>query len=213
MTASRNPAPAGPELAGLILAGGLSSRMGGGIKGLRLLAGKPMLAHVIARVAPQLGRLAVNANAPGCEGFGLPVLADTVAGHPGPLAGILAGLGWAEATGADWLLTAPGDAPFLPRDLVARLRAASDGERPVMARSASGLQPVVGLWPTRLGPGLADWLARGCSRRVQDWAFSTGAVICEVPDPGDGPEAFFNVNTAEDLAEAERWLAGSGGQV
>lgn len=193
-------------VAGVVLAGGQARRMGG-MKALRPLAGQPMIAHVIGRIGPQLGPLAINANAPGYEGFGLPVLADPVAGFPGPLAGILTGLRWAAGLGVSHLLSVPGDAPFLPRDLAARLAAAAEPGRPVIARSAAGLQPVVGLWPVALAGELADWLERG-SPKVRAWAAACDATICDFPAPEHGPEPFFNVNTPEELAEAESWAAG-----
>ncbi len=201
------PAP-NPSIAGLILAGGLSSRMGGGIKGLRPLAGRPMIAHVIDRIAPQLGPLAVNANGPGCEGLGLPVLADPVPDFPGPLAGLLAGLIWAaELPGVAHLLTVPSDAPFLPADLADRLAEAAAPGRPVLACDASGVQPVVGLWPVTLAPALADWLTAGRPRKVMTWAEAQGARLCRFEPPEAGPPPFFNVNTPEDLAQAEVWAA------
>lgn len=199
--------PAGPihsrgrgQIAGLILAGGLSSRLGGGVKGLRRLAGRPMIAHVIERLAPQVQALALNANAPGLEAFGLPVLPDPVAGYPGPLAGLLAGLTWAaRRPGATHLVTAASDSPFLPRDLVARLAEGPAG-CPVLARTDSGPEPVFGLWPVALAEDLAQWLQSGGSRRVQDFA---AACHAEYHVFSEGSAPFFNVNTPEDLATAE----------
>lgn len=200
------PDPA--AIAGLVLAGGLSTRLGGGVKGLRKIAGRPMIGHVIAGLAPQVRALAINANAPGCEGFGLPVLADPVAGFAGPLAGLLAGLRWASAlSGTGHLVTAPADAPFLPRDLVGRLAGAAAPQRPVLARTAAGVEPVVGLWPVGLADDLAGWLLGGGSRKVLDWAAACGAGFCDFATPAAGPDPFFNVNTPEDLARAEAWAA------
>ncbi|TMV51016.1 molybdenum cofactor guanylyltransferase, partial [Thioclava sp. BHET1] len=145
------PLPSPAQIAGVILAGGQSRRMGGDPKGLRPLAGRPMIAHVIARIAPQLGPLAINANAPGYEGFGLPILPDSLPDFPGPLAGILTGLDWAAGLpGITHLMTVATDTPFLPRDLVARLAGAAEGSRPALAASDTGLHPVIGLWPVDL---------------------------------------------------------------
>lgn len=201
------PPPAPQSIAGLVLAGGLSARLGGGIKGLRPLADRPMIAHVIERIAPQVGALAVNANASGCEFLGLPVLPDPVPGNPGPLAGILAGLEWAALqTGTTHLSTVPADAPFLPADLVARLAGAADPEFPVLARTGDGVQSVIGLWPLSLAPRLAGWLRSGASRKVLDWASDCGAGFCDFPASDTSPDPFFNVNTPDDLALAEAWL-------
>ena len=151
-------------VAGLVLAGGLSRRMGGGDKGLRPLAGRPMLAHVIARLAPQVGPLAINANSdPAAYApFDLPVLVDIHPGFAGPLAGVLTGLAWAESLpGVTHVATAATDTPFFPRDLVGQLQAlaGSDAaERIVMARSPAGRHPVFGLWPVALRDDLARFL-------------------------------------------------------
>lgn len=196
-------------IAGLVLAGGLSSRMGGGVKGLLPLGGRSLIVHVLDRFAPQVGALALNANAPGLDGFGLPVLPDPVAGHPGPLAGVLAGLLWAaDQPGVTHLASVPSDTPFLPRDLVARLlaRQADTGAAgPVLARSATGPQPVVGLWPLALAPRLRAGLESGAARKVRLWAEEMGCVWCDVPTE-DGRDPFLNVNTPDDLDAAERAL-------
>src|SRR5262245_49607248 len=116
------------SITGVILAGGQSRRMGGVAKGLLALGGRPVLANVIERLAPQVGRMVINANGDPerFAGFGLPVVADTMADYPGPLAGVLAGMRWAQANApaARWIATAAGDAPLLPTDLVARCLAA-----------------------------------------------------------------------------------------
>jgi len=196
---------------GVILAGGLATRMGGGDKALLPLGGRPMLARVIERLQPQVGGLVLNANGDPARfaPFGLPVIADPVAGHPGPLAGVLAGLGHAEEIGAARIVTVAADTPFLPRDLVARLAAAAGSDESiVLAATASGLHPTFGLWPVSLRAALARDLAGG-ARRVGGWAESMGArrvVFAETPhDP------FFNVNTPDDLARAEEILAGESG--
>ncbi|HHX88424.1 MAG TPA: molybdenum cofactor guanylyltransferase, partial [Paracoccus sp.] len=112
---------------GVILAGGRATRMGGGDKGLRQVAGRRLLDHVIDRLGPQVAGLAINANGDPARlaGFGLPVLPDSLPDHPGPLAGVLAGMDWAAGQGARAIVTAAADTPFFPPDLVARLQAAA----------------------------------------------------------------------------------------
>lgn len=190
-------------LPAVILAGGLSSRMGGGDKVLLDLHGQPLLAHVIARLAPQVGPLAINANGDPARfaRFGLPVLADSLPDFPGPLAGVLAAMDWAAGLGAASVLTAAGDTPFPPHDLVARLQAARP-QGPALAadRDSSGetrLHPTFGLWPTALREDLRAALAEGV-RRPRQWAarHQAGTAIF------DGPDPFFNINTPADLAHA-----------
>lgn len=198
---------------GLVLAGGRASRMGGGDKGLLPLAGRPLLAHILERLAPQVARVVLNANGDPRRfaAFGLPVVADTVAGLPGPLAGLLAGLEWAAAAAPElrWLASVPGDGPFLPPDLVSRLRAAADaaGGAAIAASRGRG-NPVVGLWPVAGAAALRRALLEEGLRRVEDWARRQGAVTVEWP-PGP-PDPLFNVNSPEDLAEAEGLLRGRG---
>ncbi len=176
--------------------------MGGGDKGLRLLAGQPVLAHVLARLAPQCGPLALNANgAPGrFAAFGLEVIADPLPGHPGPLAGILAALLWARAMGAARVVTVPCDTPFLPPDLVERL-----AQAPGAAVAASGgrLHPTVGLWPVAGADALAAQLARG-ERKLRIWAEAMQARVVAFDT---SPDPFANLNTPEDMARAEARLA------
>ncbi len=203
------------SVAGVILAGGQSRRMGGGDKGLLDLGGKPMLAHVIERLAPQVGRLAINANGDPARfaAFGLPVVADTVPDFAGPLAGVLAGMHWARANApaARWIATAAGDAPLLPRDLVARCIRALE-ERPgaiALAQSADELHPVIGLWPVGLADDLEAQLAAGI-RKVLAWTDRHGTV--PVPFPfvqmgGVALDPFFNANTPQELAGLRDLLA------
>ncbi len=198
------------SVAGLVLAGGRSSRMGQD-KALLALAGRPLIAHVLDRLAPQVGRVAVSWNgAPAALGhLGLPLLQDSAPDRPGPLAGVLAGLDWAAGLGADWLATVPVDTPFLPRDLVARLVAAAvPGGGPVLAASESGLHPTAAIWPVRLCENLRLALDRG-QRRVAGWALDQGAVTVEFAS--DGADPFVNLNTPADLAAAEALLRGGRG--
>ncbi len=193
---------------GVILAGGLARRMGGGDKALLDVGGQPMLAHVIRRLAPQVAGVVLNANGDAARfaGFGLPVLPDSVAGFPGPLAGVLAGMDWAARQGASHVVTAAADTPFLPGDLVARLGAAADAvhEPIALAATASGLHPTFGLWPVSLRADLRLALEAG-TRKVAAWALGEGAARATFPDSPHDP--FFNINTPQDLAEARLRLA------
>ena len=184
-------------IAGIVLAGGRATRMGGGDKALLPLGGRALLAHVLARLGPQVGAVAISANGDPARfaGFGLPVLADTVPGLPGPLAGVLAGMDWAAGLGMERLLCVAGDTPFLPVDLVARL-----GAHPfAMAESLGRRHPTVALWPVALRDDLRAALDGG-EHRVGRFAMDHGAVGVAFDAPQD---PFFNINTPEDLAEAE----------
>jgi molybdopterin-guanine dinucleotide biosynthesis protein A len=208
------PYPA-EAVAGVILAGGQSRRMGGGDKGLLDLGGRPMLAHVIERLAPQVGRMVINANGDPARfaSFGLPVVADTMADYPGPLAGVLAGMRWARANApaARWITTAAGDAPLLPADLAARCLAALQAHpgRIALAQSGGKLHPVIGLWPVALADDLEAQLAAGV-RKVLAWTDRHGTV--PVPFPmlqagGVELDPFFNANTPQELDALRAVLA------
>jgi molybdopterin-guanine dinucleotide biosynthesis protein A len=192
--------------AGVILAGGLARRMGGGDKPLAVLAGRPLLAHVIDRLRPQVARLALNANGDPARfaSWGLPVIADSLPGFPGPLAGVLAGMDWAAAQGFELLVSAPGDTPFLPADLVTRLEAAriAAGTELACARSAGRAHPPVALWPVALREDLRAALDAG-EGKVSRWMGRHGCAEAEWPD-----DPFFNANTPEDLLRAEALLRG-----
>ena len=202
-------------ITGVVLAGGQSRRMGGGDKGLLELAGKPMLGHVIDRLSPQVGRMVINANGDPARfaAFGLGVAADTLAGFVGPLAGILAGMRWsaANAPAARWIVTAAGDAPMLPLDLVSKL-AAAVGDRPnaiALAQSAGGLHPVIGLWPVTLADDLEAQLTGGV-RKVLHWTDRHGTVAVDFPTAHVGGVAidpFFNANTLQELDALRAMLA------
>ena len=194
-----------------MLAGGRSRRMGGREKAFLELAGQPMLAHIIARFAPQVSHLAINAAGDPARfaTFGFPVIADTVPDHAGPLAGILAGLRWVVAGSpqATHMATVSSDAPFIPLDLVARLAAAAAeaGDAIVVAQSGGVVHPLAGLWPL----GIADALERGLAtgeRRVQRWVESQGmrtVAFAPLERSGRVIDPFFNVNTPADFAEVE----------
>lgn len=203
-----DPMPAGGVLLpAVILAGGRGSRMGWADKALLPLAGRPLVAHLIARLAPQCAALAISAGGdPARFAFtGLPVLGDDMAGQPGPLAGILAALDWAAGLGAGSVVTAAVDTPFLPADLVRRLRSAAGTTGAAVAASPDArgemrLHPVFGLWPVALRVDLRARLAAG-ERKVMVWAKSQGAAAAEFSALPFDP--FFNINTPEDLTAAE----------
>lgn len=196
----------------VILAGGRATRMGGAPKPLLPLGGRPLLAHLLERLAPQAGPLALNLNAdlPAFARFGLPVLPDLLPDWPGPLAGILAAMDWAEDLGADCVLTVAGDTPFLPADLGARLAQARGGSGLALAASldAEGtprVHPVIGLWPTGLRGDLRRTLGQD-ARRVRDFTDRHDPALAVWPAP---PDPFENINTPADLARAEARLAGT----
>ena len=186
-------------VSGLILAGGLGSRMGGVDKGLVELAGRPMVAHVLARLQPQVGRVLINANrnADVYAGFGLPVLADRLGGFVGPLAGLDAALN-GSADAGEWVLTCPCDSPFLPLDLAARMldAALAAGVDVAMASSLGQYEPVFLLANRRAGAALARYLADG-GRKIDRWVLGEQHVVV---DFSDCPEAFSNINTPDELA-------------
>jgi molybdopterin-guanine dinucleotide biosynthesis protein A len=204
------------KVCGVIMAGGLSRRMGGGDKCLRDLGGKPILAHIVERVAPQVEALVLNANgdpARFCD-FGLPVAPDVVAGNAGPLAGVLTGLDWAaeNAAGCGWLLSVPSDAPFLPRDLRQRFLAAVEGQGAEMACASSlgRSHPVVGLWPLRLREELRRAMQEEDIRKVDLWTarYRLAEVDFEARETPQGPlDPFFNTNRPEDLEKASLFLS------
>ena len=204
------------DVAGVLLAGGLSRRMGGGDKCLRPLGGKTILAHVIERAQPQVARLVLNANGDPARfaEVALPVAADVVEGYAGPLAGVLTGLEWAaaNASGATWVASFACDAPFLPSDLVARMLAAIESEGAEMACAASHgrSHPVFGLWPLRLQDELRHAMLEEEIRKVDIWTARYRLATVDFPDielNGRTVDPFFNTNRPEDLEEAESLLA------
>ena len=189
-------------IAAIILAGGLARRMGGGDKALLPLGKTTVLAHIVTRLTPQVDALAINANGDPARfaQAGLPVLPDTVPGFPGPLAGVLAGLEWASGCGAAWLVTAPGDTPFLPADFVLRLYAGRSPSGFACAASGGRTHPAAALWPVSARDALAQALAAGL-RKID--AF-TGPDAAAVEWPVHPADPFFNINTPDDLAAAAR---------
>ncbi|TWG89562.1 molybdopterin-guanine dinucleotide biosynthesis protein A [Mesorhizobium sp. J18] len=193
---------------GVILAGGLARRMGGGDKPMRRIGGRMILDHVIDRLAPQCDRLLLNANGDPARfaRFGLPVIADTVDDYPGPLAGVLAALELVaeNETTAKWVVSVAGDCPFLPRNLVKRFhqaRIAEDAELCVAA-SAGRSHPVIGLWNVDLRHDLRRALVGEGMRKIDRW--TANYRLATVSWPVEPVDPFFNANTVDDLAEAER---------
>ena len=195
-----------PSTIGLVLAGGLARRMGGGDKALIDIGGVTILDRVLASLAPQCTRVVLNANGDPTRfaRFGLPVIADDVPDFAGPLAGILAGLDWLarNAPGSAWMASVPGDCPFLPHDLLARLhRARIEQDKPLAcARSGNWRHPVVGLWPVALRADLRQALVGDNLHKIEVWTARHGVAIAEWPDQPVDP--FFNINTPEDRARA-----------
>ncbi|WBU65541.1 molybdenum cofactor guanylyltransferase MobA [Paracoccus aerodenitrificans] len=190
----------------IILAGGRSSRMGGGDKVLLLLNGRPLITHVLHRMRPQAGAMAISANGDTArfDGFGLPVLPDPMPDFPGPLAGILAGMDWAAKMGANALVSVPGDTPFLPEGLVDGLRGAAGPSGLALAADLDEtrtlrLHPTVALWPVALREDLRLALKQE-QRRVRQFAAQHDHATALF----DAPGAFFNINRPEDLAEAQQ---------
>ena len=204
-----------PPTPGILLAGGLARRMGGGDKPMRRIGGRTILERVIARLNPQCDGLILNANGDPARfaSFGLTVIPDTVENFSGPLAGILAGLDWTAANRPEvsWVLSAAADCPFLPRDLVARLHRARIEENAQLAVAASDGQshPVIGLWAVALREELRQALVVEDVRKIDRWTARYRLVTVEWPV--DAFDPFFNANTMDDIATAEQLAALDGG--
>jgi molybdenum cofactor guanylyltransferase len=203
------------DIPGVLLAGGLARRMGGGDKPMRRIGGRTILERVTARLKPQCDGLILNANGDPARfaAFGLPVIADGVADFPGPLAGILAALDWAAANRPDvsLVLSAAADCPFLPRDLVSRLHGALMADNAELAVAASDGQshPVIGLWSVSLREQLRHALVVEDVRKIDRW--TARYRLATVNWPTEPLDPFFNANTMDDIAEAERLAALDGG--
>lgn len=199
---------------GLILAGGLSRRMGGGDKTLLSIGGRPVLNHVMDRLRGQVATIALNANGDPARfaRFGLPVLPDTEPDFPGPLAGVLAGLDWAKGQGAEYIVTVAADTPFFPTDLVSELESAAVNDPIALAattdRDGKTLRhPTFGLWPVALRNDLRVSLREGL-RKIVEWTDRHGTSLAHFgSDPFD---PFFNLNRPEDMVEAEFILKAHG---
>jgi molybdopterin-guanine dinucleotide biosynthesis protein A len=193
---------------GLVLAGGLARRMGGGDKALIRIGNETILQRTLARLAPQVVGIVLNANGDPARfaSFGLPVVADSVPDFAGPLAGILAGLDWVAANRPDiaWVVSVPGDCPFLPRDLVARLHDARSAENKPLACAHSGdwRHPVVGLWQVALREDLRHAITVEDLRKIEVWTARHGVALADWPTEPVDP--FFNVNTPDDVETATK---------
>ncbi len=199
--------PSFPATIGVILAGGLARRMGGGDKSLLDLGGKTLLAHVAQRLAPQCNDLILNANGDPSR-FGdidFPVVPDSLPGHLGPLAGILAAMAWTafHHPSAEWIVSVPGDTPFIPEDLVIRLHEACAASRQLIACASSGSRDhfTIGLWPVHLRHDLQHALLHRGLRRMEDWMKDHGLARASWPNEPSDP--FLNINTPEDLSRAK----------
>lgn len=200
-----------PTTLGVLLAGGLARRMGGGDKPMKTIAGRTILERVIERLKPQCDQIILNANGDASRfaSFGLPVVADTIEGFAGPLAGVLTALDWTAAHRPDveWVLSTATDCPFLPHDLVARLQHAriSEGAQLAVAASGDQVHPVIGLWNVALREDLLHALVVEDMRKIDRWTARYKLATVTWPDKPIDP--FFNANTIEDLAEAERLVS------
>ena len=189
----------------VILAGGQANRMGGGDKGRLMLGDQSLIQRVIERITPQVDAVVLNANGDlgRFEDLGLPVVADSIEGFPGPLAGVLAGMDWAAEQGHEWLISVAADTPSFPRDLAARL---AEHDTPVVLAATPDPdrgrlpQPTFGRWRVALRHDLRAALNEGV-RKIRQWTQAQGETLV-VFDEGD----FFNINTPDDLAWAEQHL-------
>ena len=208
--ASDSPA----DIVGVLLAGGLARRMGGGDKPLRTLGGKPILDHVVARARPQVRDLLLNVNGDPQRfaSYGLPTAVDVIDGHAGPLAGILTGMEWARKThpGAKWLASFATDAPFFPDTLVRRLRRTVEDEGAEIACAQSGgrTHPVFALWPVALADDLRAAMTGEDMRKIDAWTARYHIIHVDFPTTPFDP--FFNINKPENLAEAETLFTEAG---
>jgi len=199
-----------PPTLGVLLAGGLARRMGGGDKPMRTIGGRTILNRVIERLGPQCEELLLNANGDPSRfaSFGLQVVSDTVQGFAGPLAGVLAALDWAVANRPhlEWVVTVAADTPFLPHDFVSRLHRARQASGTALAAAESGGQahPVNALWPVSLREDLRHALVAEDIRKIDRWTARHGVALAGWPTEPFDP--FFNANTPEDIAEAEHLI-------
>ncbi|MFK3779105.1 molybdenum cofactor guanylyltransferase MobA [Agrobacterium sp. NPDC089420] len=202
------------EIPGLVLAGGLSRRMGSN-KAMVMLGDAPLISHVVRRITPQVCDVTINAAIHGdngwAESFGLPLLPDTLNGHAGPLAGILAGMRHFQHRegAASHFLTAPADSPFFPEDLVARLCEHVSDNTIVIAASSGQVHPVFALWPVTLADDLQDWLKNDANRRIRAYLarhVTIGVAFPPLETAKGSLDPFFNINTPDELALARSYL-------
>ncbi len=201
------------RVAGILLAGGLSRRMGGGDKCLRVLGGETILSRIVRGVLPQVDTLALNANGDPSRfsSFGLPVIPDVIEGNAGPLSGVLTGMEWVALNypECEWLVSFPTDAPFLPENLVESLMFAMkrDGSDVACARSNGRTHPVIGIWPVQLRGALRKAMTEEDIRKVDLWTSRYRLSVVDFTSTTFDP--FFNTNRPEDLERAEAILAGT----
>ncbi|TZG36891.1 molybdenum cofactor guanylyltransferase MobA [Agrobacterium sp. B1(2019)] len=198
------------EIPGLVLAGGLSRRMGSN-KAMMQLGDTPLISHVINRIARQVSDVTINAANGWAESFGLPLLPDTLSGHAGPLAGILAGMRHFQRRkdAPSHFLTAPADSPFFPDDLVARLCEHLSDDAVVIAASSGQLHPVFALWPLALADDLEAWLKNDENRRIRAYLarhVTIGVAFPPLETAKGSLDPFFNINTPDELALARSYL-------
>ena len=195
------------EISGVLLAGGLARRMGGGDKCLKTLGGKPLLEHVLSRVSAQVGPLIINANGDPArfKRYGLPIIPDVVSGHVGPLAGIHAGMQWVATSmpNCNWMVSFATDSPFLPLNLVELLSRSMDGDKKkiVCASSNGRKHPVFALWPVALRNDLRDAIMLEGMRKIDMWTKRYSTTIVDFDSTKIDP--FFNVNSPDDFNAAE----------
>lgn len=200
-------ARAHPPTLGVVLAGGLARRMGGVDKPLLSIGGRTLLSRVVERLGPQCDATIINGNGPQgrFRATPLPIVPDSIPDFPGPLAGILAAMEWAAAyrPAIQWVVSVPCDTPFLPHDLVLRLHEtrATSGRSIACAASGNRIHHAVALWPTELRRSLREALSQKGAQSIRGWANSHGVIQADWP--GEPVDPFFNINTLEDLAEAE----------
>ena len=200
---------------GVLLAGGLSRRMGGGDKGLMPLGGKPVMQHAFERLHAQTDGIIINANGDPSRftGFETTVVPDTISGFAGPLAGVLAGMRYAEAQDnpPTFIVTAAADTPFFPKALVERFLAEAKTSKTIVLAGSNGRRhPVFGLWPVSLANHLETWLSDEENRKVLAWVDQHSWAMAEFEEPAfkdQNTDPFFNINTPEDFAIAEQLLA------
>lgn len=202
------------EIPGLVLAGGLSRRMGAN-KAMVMLGDAPLLSHVVSRIARQVSDVTINVaitdNNGWAESFGLPLLPDTLNGHAGPLAGVLAGMRHFQnhKAGASHFLTVPADSPFFPDDLAKRLGDHVCDDAIVIAASSGQLHPVFALWPVALADDLEEWLKDDANRRIRAYLarhVTIGIAFPPLETAKGSLDPFFNINTPDELAQARSYL-------
>lgn len=206
-----------PPIAGVILAGGLSRRMGGGDKTLITVEGQSLLERTIERLSPQVGPMILNANGDPARmaGFTLPVVPDVIEGYAGPLVGVLTGLEWLQehSIGVEWMVSVAADTPLFPPDLVERLHRAAQAEGADIAIACTGSRthPVFALWPTRLAAELRTAVAGEGLRKIEAWTDRYKVALVDWPakPPAAAFDPFFNVNTPEDVVRLRMILAGT----